>query len=107
MATKRPQGDLVGWRRNTKHFRLGKTLEISSLDTIKTTLLMPAVGFEPTTSQSLSGDSHRLNHSATENWFSGLRLVISSFTSSSLLSVMLLMHLIATNSTNCISPLLI
>ena len=32
MATNRPQGDLVGWRINTKHFQLGKIIEISPLD---------------------------------------------------------------------------
>ena len=32
MATNRPQGDLVGWRINTKHFRLRKTIEISFQD---------------------------------------------------------------------------
>ena len=31
MATNRPQGDLVGRRKNTKYFRLGKTIEISSV----------------------------------------------------------------------------
>ena len=53
MATNRPQGDLVGWGINTKHIRSGKTIEISSLD--DPNLLMPAVGFEPTNSQQLSG----------------------------------------------------
>ena len=60
---------MLGGERNTIHFRLGKTIEISSLDK-KPILLMPAVGFEPTTSQSLSGGirprlAQRLNHSAT------------------------------------------
>ena len=32
MATSRAQGDLDGWRINTKHFRLGKTIGIPSLD---------------------------------------------------------------------------
>ena len=32
MATNWPRGDLVGWRINTKHFRSGKTIGISSLD---------------------------------------------------------------------------
>ena len=32
MATNKPQGNRVGWRINTKYFRLGKTIEISSLD---------------------------------------------------------------------------
>ena len=34
MATNRPQGDLhdlVGWRKNTKHFQLGKTTEVPSV----------------------------------------------------------------------------
>ena len=32
MATNMPQGDLVGWRTDKKHFQLGKTIKISSLD---------------------------------------------------------------------------
>ena len=32
MGTNRPQGDLVGWRINTKQFRPEKTIEISALD---------------------------------------------------------------------------
>ena len=72
MATSRPQGDLVGWRVNTKHFQLGKTIEISSLDKKKPIVLMPAVGFELTTSQSFSGDvtlwlAHSFNQSAFED----------------------------------------
>ena len=71
-ATNRPQGDLVGWSINMKHFRLGKTIEMSSLDKQKPILLMPVVGFEPTTSMSLSGNviprlTHHLDHSATED----------------------------------------
>ena len=38
-----------------KHFWLGKTIEISSLDNKNSILLMPPMGFKPTTSQSLSG----------------------------------------------------
>ena len=56
MVTDMPQGDIVEWRINTKHFQQGKTTEISSLDKRKPILLMPAVRFEPTTSQSLNGD---------------------------------------------------
>ena len=56
MATNRPQGDLVGWRINVRHFWLGKTIEISSLDKKKP--YPTNVGFEPTTSQSLSGGFH-------------------------------------------------
>ena len=72
MVTNRPQGNLVGWRINKKHFRLGKNIEISSLDKYPI-LLMPAVGFEPTTFQSLNGSvtprlARHLNHSATEDW---------------------------------------
>ena len=60
---------LLGGESNTEHFRVGKTIVISSLDK-----LVPAVGFKPTTAQSLSGGvtpklTHRLNHSATENIF--------------------------------------
>ena len=40
MATNRPQGDLVGWRINTTHVWLGKTIEISSLDKKNPILLM-------------------------------------------------------------------
>ena len=58
MATKRPQGDLVGWRINMKQFWLGKTIEISSMWIKNPILLMPAVGFEITTSQSLTGGFH-------------------------------------------------
>ena len=54
MATNWPRGDLVGWRINMKHFRSGKTIGTSSLDE-NPNLLMLAVGFKPTTSQSLSG----------------------------------------------------
>ena len=32
MATNWPQGDLVGWEMEMKHFRIGKTIEISFLD---------------------------------------------------------------------------
>ena len=72
MATNRPQGDLVGWRINTKRFRLKKTIEMSSLDK-NPILLLPAwysnqwppsrsvVAFAPRL-------VHRLSHSATENW---------------------------------------
>ena len=51
MATNWPRGDLVGWRINTKNiFGQGKPLEF--LPWMKNpNLLMPAVGFEPTTSQ--------------------------------------------------------
>ena len=57
----------VGLRINTKHFQLGKTIEISFLDKKKTILLMLAVGYEPTASQSLSGGAkprliHHLYH---------------------------------------------
>ena len=31
-STNKSQGDLVGWMINTEHFRLGKTIEISSQD---------------------------------------------------------------------------
>ena len=48
-----PQGDLVGWRMNTKHFQLGKTIEISSMDK-NPILLMPTEGFKPRTPQSLA-----------------------------------------------------
>ena len=54
MATNRPQGGLVGWRINMKHFQLEKTIEISFLEK-NPILLMSAVRFEPTTSQLLSG----------------------------------------------------
>ena len=51
MATNWPQGDLVGWRINTKHFRQGKPLEF--LPWMKNSNLhMPAVGSEPMTSGS-------------------------------------------------------
>ena len=32
MATNKPQGDLVGWEMEMKHFQIGKTTEISFLD---------------------------------------------------------------------------
>ena len=32
MATDRPQGDHVGWRMDNLNFRIGKTIEISSMD---------------------------------------------------------------------------
>ena len=32
MATNRPQGDLVGWEMEMKHFRIGKTIEMSFLE---------------------------------------------------------------------------
>ena len=50
MATNWPRGDLAGWRINTKHFRSGKPLEFLPWME-KPNLLMPAVGFDPTTSQ--------------------------------------------------------
>ena len=54
MTTNRPRGDLDTWRIDKKHFRSGKPLEV--FPWIKNpNLLMPAVGFEPTTFQSLSG----------------------------------------------------
>ena len=67
-----PGGALVGCGIDKEHFWSGKTIGISSLDK-NPNLLMPAVGFEPTTSNSLRGsDSSRLvyhlYHSATENW---------------------------------------
>ena len=57
-----------------KYFRLGKIIEISYLDKKSPIQLMLAVGFEPTTSPSPSGGvtpglPHRLNHSATEDWY--------------------------------------
>ena len=58
MATNRPQGDLVGWRIDLKHFWSGKTIGISSLDKKNPILPMPAVGFKPTTFQSLNGGCH-------------------------------------------------
>ena len=72
MATDRPQGDPVRCRMNTKHIRLGKANEMSSLDKITPILLMTAVEFEPTTSHSLCGGTtsrltHCFNHSPTED----------------------------------------
>ena len=77
MATNKPQGNLVGWRINMKHFQRGNPLKF--LPWIKkkncsTHVGCAAVGFEPTTSQSLSGGvtprlTHYLNHSATEHWY--------------------------------------
>ena len=117
----RPQGDLVGCRINTKHFRLGKTMKTTGVSSLhkkpypthascgiqahnlpvtqwwhnayvlpalsmfttqpmkclpwikKPILLMPVVGFKPTTSQLLncgitSRLTHCLNHSATVDW---------------------------------------
>ena len=57
MATNRPQGDLLGWRINTKHFQFGIATDTSSLYK-NPILLMQAVGFEPTSSQPLIGDFH-------------------------------------------------
>ena len=73
MATKKPHGDLVGWRIDTTHFQLGKTTEISSLDK-HPLCTKPDVGFEPTTSHSLSGGVtpmlvYCLNQSATLIFF--------------------------------------
>ena len=49
MATNRPQGDLVGWRVNKKHFQLQKK-KVKFLPWMKNPiLLMLAVGFKPTT----------------------------------------------------------
>ena len=59
MAINRPQGDLVGWGINYKHFQLGKN-DCNFFNFLKknSVLLMPTVGFEPTTSQSLNGSFH-------------------------------------------------
>ena len=64
---------LLGGGKKMKHFWPGKSIGISFLDKKNPILLMPTVGFEPTTSQSPSGGVtprlvHRHNHSATVDW---------------------------------------
>ena len=54
-------------------FSWGKLLELPPIGNFFPTLLMPGVGFEPTTFQSLGGGvtpglAHCLDHSATEDW---------------------------------------